>query len=182
MARPNKVRTPQQYHPYVTAKALVQSLGILSLGQYREYTRSDKRDPLMPTDPARIYADEWEGWAAFCGKSQYAAKYPTYEQASAAAQRLNIESKQAYQARYIEDSQLPIAPERVYAADWKGWTRFLGGVDAYETLQEAAEAARKLKCTTSRDYDAKRSNDPRLPSAPDRKYKNWTGWADFLGN
>lgn len=174
-------RTARQYYSYQDAKAFMQRLGISSRSEYREYTRNPDADPLIPTDPQRTYAAEWEGWPGFCAKSQYHEKYSTYEQASAAAQRLGVRSKQEYQKRYVEDPALPIAPERVYAADWTSWTRFLGGVDPYPTLEEATQAARKLKCKTKRDYDVKRTEDPRLPASPDRMYEGWPGWAVFLG-
>lgn len=175
-------RTPRPYYTYEETKKKIQDIGISSRTEYRDYTKSDVYDSMIPTDPQRVYESVWEGWPVFCGKSQYAAKYLTYERASAVAQALGISTKQEYEKRYTEDSGLPCAPHKVYNGEWKSWTRFLGGVDAYETLKEASKSARELKIRTKREYGERRGSDPRLPSNPDKAYHaEWTGWDDFLG-
>lgn len=175
-----------EYYSYAEAKAKVQALGIKGIAAYRQYTRQEGRDPLLPTDPHRIYGDEFEGWPTFCGKTAFAGlsveKY-TYEEASEAAQRLGIQTKDEYERRHHEDPRLPAVPSRVYA-EWpadKPWYKFLGKLIHYKTLAQASEAAQLLGCKTKRDYDEKRKKDPRLPSTPETMYEDWKGWEDFLG-
>lgn len=172
------------YYTYAEAKAKVQALNIKTVGEYRERFQSD---PMLPSDPARTYGDEFEGWPAFCGKTKFsglsADKY-TYDEASAAAQRLGIQSKAEYEQRHHEDPRLPAVPSRFYGEQWpseKPWFKFLGKVIQYRTLDQAAEAAQLLGCKTKRDYDQKHAKDPRLPRCPDAVYEDWAGWDDFLG-
>lgn len=52
----------------------------------------------------------------------------------------------------------------------------------YETLVEAANAARALGITGVLDYRARRHEDPRLPAHPSQKYSaEWRGYPSFLG-
>jgi hypothetical protein len=133
------------YYTYAEAKVIVQGLGIRGIAAYREYTRQEGRDAKLPTDPARTYKDEFEGWPAFCGKTAHAGlsvdKYATFIEASEAAQRLGITDKADYEARHHLDPKLPAVPSRIYP-DWpadKPWFKFLGKLVQYTTLAQASE-------------------------------------------
>lgn len=52
----------------------------------------------------------------------------------------------------------------------------------YETYEEARAACIKLEISTVVEYNKRRSEDPRLPSAPYQKYVNdWKGYGDYFG-
>ncbi len=57
-------------------------------------------------------------------------------------------------------------------------------VDFYETWQEASDAAKKIDIFNSTEYFILKRfrEDPKLPSNPSVVYKNFPGWAIFLGN
>lgn len=50
----------------------------------------------------------------------------------------------------------------------------------YQTWQEAAEAARKLRIKNQRQYRKLYKNDPWLPSDPNKSYADFPGWVKFL--
>lgn len=147
-----------------------------------EYQAGRKIDPRLPAAPAKIYQDEWVGWATFLGTQKI--YYETFEAASKAAIALKIGSMYAYRSRYTEDSKLPSKPERRYADVWKGWSLFLGlkSEAFYPTLAEAAASVRKLGLSSMLEYKVGRLKDPRLPSCPWTHYKSeWVCSNTFFG-
>lgn len=166
------------YKEYDEAKRSAQQLGVTGAVSYRQLY---KEDLLLPSNPAGKYP-EWTGWADFVGKSSYGSKYKTYQEASAATQELEIQSKQEYDKRYKEDPQLPSAPNKSYT-DWVSWWDFLGieTIDYY-SFEEAAVAAQRLVITGMKQYRKRYAEDERLPSNPERTYEGeWRGWMWFLG-
>ncbi|MFB1074846.1 integrase repeat-containing protein [Vibrio diabolicus] len=53
-------------------------------------------------------------------------KYHTYIDASKAANKLGIKTREEYNIRYKEDPLLPSSPERIYKSEWSGIKEFLG--------------------------------------------------------
>jgi hypothetical protein len=53
--------------------------------------------------------------------------------------------------------------------------------NAYASLEEAKVAAQRLGIRTKKGYRKRRSEDPRLPSAPDCLYSEFVDWGNFLG-
>lgn len=112
--------------------------------------------------------------------------YPTYEEARNATRRISINTQQEYHDHYKEDSRLPSAPERTYRNQgWTNWYDFLGkkSPDFYSTYHEAKEAVKKLGIKYPNEYRQRYSEDHKLPSVPDRVYKEsgWISWSDFFG-
>jgi len=117
-------------------------------------------------------------------------KYPTWKQASDAAQKLNIKSRTEYLDKYKKDPRLPANPDTKYKSIWKkkkSWPGFLNiKVNTFYTnWKQASKAAIKLGISSNSEYKARYTEDPRLPSAPDVKYrpvwKKHGGIAGFLG-
>ncbi len=108
--------------------------------------------------------------------------YGTCAEASEAAIAMGIENLRDYRSRHREDSRLPSAPH-VYYTDFPGYTVFLGGSakNFYETCAEASKAAIAKGIEGKIDYIKRYTEDPRLPSAPDRYYSDFPCWRVFLG-
>ncbi|MED5332091.1 MAG: integrase repeat-containing protein, partial [Pseudomonadota bacterium] len=86
--------------------------------------------------------------------------------------------------------------------NWQGWEHFTGvtkrskeprkplkkkyiaNIEApYSNLDEAQKATQRLSIYTPKEYRELYKADPRLPSAPDVKYKSdWITWSHFLRN
>ena len=111
--------------------------------------------------------------------------YTTIEAASNAAIKLNITDNVEYASRYSEDPYLPENPASFYSKSWGifgKWTGFLGIYKSnpsnfYETVEEASEATIKLGILTAPEYSIRYKEDPRLPSSPNRRYKDT--WVKF---
>lgn len=164
------------YRTYKEAQKATQSLGIKDSIEYRcRY----QEDLLLPSSPDEKYASDWDGWPEFLGKS---SKYETLEEASKAAQVLGFKNRLDYDNNYHKDPKLPASPQTYYKDEWDGWGEFLGkSKSKYKTIEEASNAACRLKIKDSKSYRQEYKKDARLPSNPDRTYnEHWTSWESFL--
>ena len=110
--------------------------------------------------------------------------YPTWQEASKAAQALGIKSIPEYQKRYREDPRLPAILGQAYI-DYPGIDMFLGKIynrrNLYPTWQDASKVSIGLKIVSYSDYGEKRSADSRLPRSPHKYYVDFPGYDKFLG-
>lgn len=174
--------SPRRFYTFSQAQRSAQAMMIEGWSDYRQRYRED---PMLPSDPATIYADDWQGWAHFLGKSQYAEKYRSFFEASQAAQALGICTKQEYEERYHEDPKLPSTPNKFYSVEWKKqrkpWLVFLGKPEPYRLYTVASRAAVNLGIRSRREYAELHHGDPKLPASPESVYKDmWQGWDKFL--
>ncbi|MBD3311455.1 MAG: DEAD/DEAH box helicase [Candidatus Magasanikbacteria bacterium] len=101
--------------------------------------------------------------------------YPTWEEASKAAQALGFKTVTEYKEHYRKDLRLPSYPNKSYSEVWKekgGWPGFLGKkiISFYETWEEASKAAQALGFKTKTEYQEHYRKDLRLPSDPNNSY------------
>jgi hypothetical protein len=114
--------------------------------------------------------------------------YPTWQEASIAAQKLRIMGYGEYRKRYTEDNRLPSDPNKFFS-DWPvgGWVVFFGKkpwgwLGYYPTWQEASAATQKLGIKTGvAEYKSLYKMDDRLPSGPNKFYSDYPGIDVFLG-
>ncbi|WP_052439732.1 gamma-mobile-trio integrase GmtZ [Vibrio campbellii] len=167
------------YSTYAEASEAAIGLGIQSQAEYSQRYKEDER---LPSNPSRIYANDWVDWFSFLDKEKR-PWYSTYAEASEAAIGLGIQSQPEYSQRYKEDELLPSTPSRVYANDWVDWFSFLDKEKRawYSTYAEASEAAIGLGIQSLLEYKQRYKEDERLPSSPNQIYANdWVDWFSFL--
>lgn len=114
----NKKKKKKEFYPscHDASAAAIK----LNIKNQREYMERYKEDSKLPVDPKEIYED-FPGFTEFLGT----AFYSNWQLASEKCIALSIRSKEEYQQRYKEDSQLPSGPARKYK-DFPGWKVFLG--------------------------------------------------------
>ena len=107
--------------------------------------------------------------------------YPTWQEASISAIKLNITSPDSYHLLYKNDNRLPSRPWEYRS--FPGWGRFLGNREKkfYSSWQEAGMAATSLGIHSQREYNKKYKEDERLSAAPHKTYSDFPGWETFLG-
>jgi superfamily II DNA or RNA helicase len=172
------------YKTWTIASRASMKLGIKSSIEYKIRCSEDER---LPRSPQSVYSD-WPGWPIFFnqpGARKRVEPYSTLEEATKAAQRLKLDTVDAYKKGYKADPRLPSTPSAVYGSVWKGWPHYLRGeqrAKAYATYGEAAKAARVLGAQTADEYKKIYSRDERLRIKPDVIYPSeWKGWPHFLG-
>lgn len=165
---------------YDTYEEFKEAVKKLKIRNSMEYRRRYKEDPKLPSHPAHVYP-MFNNWYETLEKNKKEI-YDTYEEASKAAQQLNIKNKSEYFKRYKEDPKLHCAPDEKYRG--KGWIdyyHFLGTNRIYYSYEEAKEVVKKLKFKKLEEYKKQYKIDDMLPSKPERIYQeNWVGWKSFL--
>lgn len=163
------------YRTWEEASAVAVSLGISSSKDY--INNAQGFNVKLPSNPRICYSD-FPGWKIFLEvKCKY---YATWQEASAAAIALGINSYTSYD--YKLDSRLPSSPSAYYK-DFPGWKEFLSikKEEKYPTWQEASDAVMDLGIRHRDDYTRNHDKDKKLPRNPYTQYKNFPGWAEFLG-
>ena len=160
------------YPTYEEAKRAVAGKNIKSKDEYK---KRYKEDPRLPSEPNSTYANQgWINWLDFLGKPTKVF-YPTFEKAKRAVAVINIKSKDEYQKRYKEDPRLPSNPNIFYKdKGWIGSLVFLGKPipDLYSTYKEAKRAVKRSNIKSQDEYKKRYKEDPRLPSNPNKYYKD----------
>ncbi|QSX35364.1 integrase [Shewanella avicenniae] len=171
---------PERYVSLADASIAAQNLGIRTSAEYlRRYTE----DPKLPSSPEQYFRNDWHDWSTFLGRLK-PERYVTLADASLAAQNLGIRTYTEYQRRYTEDPKLPSNPEQCFRNNWHDWPTFLGRLkpERYVTLADASLAAQNLGIRTPAEYLRRYTEDPKLPSSPNRRFRNdWHDWPTFLG-
>ncbi len=126
------------YPTWEEASLAARRLGIKTYEEYKIRYREDAR---LTSIPHRLYASVWKqrgGWYGFLGTET--TYYSTWEEASAAAQRLHLTNRTEYRYGRPKDPKLHSAPNTIYTSVWKkngGWPGFLG------TLKESKRNKKK---------------------------------------
>ena len=104
-----------------------------------------------------------------------------FEEAREFARSLGLKgSNEWYKSERPKD--IPAAPYQVYD-EWVSWTDWLG--NERRPFAEAREFASSLGLKTAKEWQlwAGSGNKPRdIPSQPQRYYKGWIDWQDWLGS
>lgn len=170
-------KNTNKYLSYAEASAIVSKMGVTS---FKDYSARYKQHPGLPSDPNRIYGDEYKGWDHFIGCSRF---YLTFDEARDAVIELGIKTWPEYKKRYKEDPMLPSSPLSHYGESYRGFKEYSGqsSPDRYPTMAKASESAVSMEIKGRTDYLARYSHDPLLPRHPPSYYSDeWKGWAFFL--
>lgn len=113
---------PQQrvINPYKTLEKAKIAVKKLRIKNREDYISKRAEDPKLPSKPEITYKN-FSGWKDFLGT----VFYKKCIDASIAAQKLEIKTKEEYRLKRSQDPKLYAAPENVYP-DFPGWAKFLG--------------------------------------------------------
>jgi superfamily II DNA or RNA helicase len=152
----------------------------LKPGSKYAYYDCYRKDPRLPRNPD-IHYSNFPGWRIFLN-ADAVEYYKTCAEASVAAIRLGIRTKESYPDRRRNDPRLPGWPPTHYS-NFPGWKSFLRGCadGHYETCKKASEATIALRIDSILVYKRRYKEDPRLPSNPQAYYPGFLGWNKFFG-
>lgn len=176
---------PKRYTTLEAARRASKRLGFKSFEQYKQ---SYKSDPLLPSSPDQYYPDFHEagGWRKFLGLGP--RYYKSLAAASKAACALGLNTCRAYRQGHKQDPRLHSHPEEYYAEEWEAFGKWNGffkkkeKVAKYKTWREARNAVLKLDIRSASEYKRRRTEDPRLPAAPDKAYAHaWYRTGKWIG-
>ena len=170
------------YETFETARVAARGLRFTSRQDY--LANHDQQDRRLPHDPQRHYT-EWAGWEDFLGLE---AIYLSYDEARKLVSENNVKSQQQYVALRKKYPRLPSQPMKVYRHQAVDWLTFLGNEPPgqegrkYNDFDQARATARSHNFKSQSHYIRNCLKlDSRFRTAPDRYFKEWIGWEDYLG-
>ena len=179
------------------AKTFIQRQGIRTREQFQEWSKSEQRPKDFPSNPHKVYTNEWRGWGDFLGTGNISVRnrdWMSFQDAKTLMQRQGIRTREQFQEWSKSEQRpknFPSTPHQTYKNKWRGWGDFLGTGNIstskrkWMSFQDAKALMQSQGIKTSTEFNewkkaGKRPKD--FPSNPSETYKNkWRGWGDFLG-
>ena len=163
-----------RFLPFDKALAVVQSLGLATSNEWKEWCKEGVRPPDIPCHPDRIYKDSgWQGWGHWLGTGEFLP----LEEALAVARSRGGGGAGGGEGEGEGGAAAPGGgpPARPH-----------GNTKNFLSFAEARVLARGLRLCSQLEWRAcsKAGLRPRnVPAHPDRIYKHsgWRGWGYWLG-
>ena len=181
---------------FVEAQILMQTEGIKTEKEFKEWKKAGKRPPNFPSHPNTIYAEDWVSWPHFLGTKIYSSattKWMSFEEAQALMQKEGIKTVKQFQIWKRAGKRppnFPSIPHKIYKDKWRGWPHFLGtrmysATTEWMSFEEAQAYIQKEGIKTTKEFYewSKSGNRPsNFPSIPYKIYKDkWVSWPHFFG-
>ena len=182
--------------PFEEARDYVNQIGLKTVDEWREYSKSILKPFDIPVAPHHVYK-EWSTYGDWLGSGKVAYKnktYRTYKEVELFFKQNKINSVKKLQ-QFIKEgklpSDIPITIHNVYHN--KGFTNYPDLFNTkyfkhikYLTLKEAMELLKSKNLNSYEDWLNFCKSENRIiniPIAADQYYKNlgWKSWANFLG-
>jgi hypothetical protein len=185
------------YRPFTEAREFVRSLGLKNNKEWKEYCKSGNKPDDIPTNPWKIYKNEFKGMGDFLATGTVRNQdkvYRSYKEAREFVRALNLKGQKEWK-EYCKSGNkpddIPSSPNSTYKKDFKGVGDWLGTGNianrdkVYRLFNEAREFVRSLGLKNYGEWEAycKSGNKPDdIPTAPWKIYKNeFKEMGDFLG-
>ena len=187
-------REKRDWMSFQDAKALMQSQGIRTFAQFKEWKKAGNRPENFPSNPNQVYTNEWRGWDDFLGTGNISTENSeqTIFEARAAFLRQKIST-------YIipeEEKQASNNPKNFsnsldedYKDEQTDPDNFLESETTWMNFNESKTFVQQLGITNLKDFFEERKNNSDIfpenfPPNPKAFYTNtgeWIDWNDFLG-
>ena len=192
----------RQWRDVHLAGAYAQSQGIQTRRQFERWSKSGKRPPDIPADPATVYGrmGQWTDWGTFLGTgtiSNNKREWRDYHLAESYVRTLGFTGRRKFKEwsdAGLRPPDIPASPAQVYGrmGQWTDWKTFLGAENMISKKREwrdfrlAGAYIRSQGITTSTQFEEWSSaglRPPDIPASPAQVYGRmgqWKGWPDFL--
>ena len=195
----NISRRKEKWMSFDEAKIFIQKVGLTSLAQFQEWSKSEQRPENFPSSPNKFYKGEWTNWADFLGTKNISGgrkkEWMSFHDAKALMQSQGIKTNREF-IKWKKDGKRPESfpsnPNQVYTNEWRGWGDFLstknistGRKKEWMSFHDAKALMQSQGIRTREQFKEWSKSEQRpknFPSNPQNIYKNkWRGWGDFLG-
>ena len=109
--------------------SILQKKGFQTRLEYRIWCKKNETENI-PSTPDKVYKGEWTNWGDFLGTGRLGRNriYLSIREARDLVKKKGIKTGAEYKAWWYENrpENMPISPDRKYAAEWQGWREFLG--------------------------------------------------------
>jgi hypothetical protein len=120
------------YLPFEESRDCIRKLNFSSQKEYREYCKSGNKPNNIPSNPDKVYKNEWKGWGDWLGTGAIAPQnkiYLPFEEARDWIRKEYLPNCHAWE-KYCKSgnkpNNIPSAPDQVYKNEWRGWHDWLG--------------------------------------------------------
>ena len=185
------------FWPFEKARHYVRNLGFKVYKDWRAYAESPDRNPNIPFNPDKTYADTgWAGTKDWIGTGSK-VEFRTFEEARKFARSLNLTSITEWDEFAKSDDfppDIPVAPQNKYKNDgWYGFVDWLGTEkykllphETYWPYEKAKKYVHKLSLKNIdewRQYSKSAEKPKYLPANPEKVYrgKGWQDMSHWLG-
>lgn len=154
---------------YITKKIKIEDFNQIKTLKGRRWVNKDGESKYIKPEQYQEYL--LNGWTD-------GIKDATYESCLDFAKNMNIKSAKKW---YQLSKLLPHNPNLKFKDKWVSWEHFLGKekMIKIQTYQECKSIALENNINSQKEWQ-KLAQNKKLPYNPQRKYKEWTSWYDFL--
>ena len=177
---------------YKNASNYIKNFNLKRRRDFYNWAKSKDRPAEFPRQPEIYFEKSWSGWANFLGYYDK-TNYASYDEAKKKLAPLNfttIGEFKSWRKESPENEIIPNYPEVIYKKSWSGWADFFSNTlkspknikyISYKNLQKLVQKDNVIGKHAYREWWKKNKHLGNIPSTPDRKYKEWNGWGEFLG-
>jgi Integrase repeat unit len=155
----------KDFLPFEEAKRFVHKLGLMSQAEWRKYINSKYKPQEIPSNPNKVYKENWKSYGDWLGTGRIADQYRNYrsfEEAKKFVHSLGLRTQEQWQ-QYCKSGNkpedIPSNPHSTYKENWKSYGDWLGTGNIalsqreYRPFQEARTFTHSLGLTSSTEWD-----------------------------
>ena len=159
---------------FETLKAEVKAAGITA--NEKDYRQKQKKHPNWPSAPD-VHYREWTNWPEFFGREK--TEFVDFQTLKQQISEAGIQTRDQYLEEKRNHPTWPSNPYEYYN-EWVNWPDFLKREDKFLDFTALKDAVQQAKIQTYLQYFEEQKKHSDWPSHPERQYKEWTNWKDFL--
>lgn len=199
----------KHFYSFIEAREFVRSLRLKSRTEWGLYCQNkltgyEIKPSVIPSNPDKVYPSSWCGMGDWLGTGRIATfekEYLSFKNARDFARQLGLKSGKEWNL-YVSGklnsfpklpSNIPKAPQGVYADSWKGWSDWLGSNfkrGGWQSFAKSRKFVRTLKLKSRNEWHkyckGNLKNLPKkpvnIPNNPNEVYKEWVSMGDWLGS
>lgn len=185
--------------PFEEAREYARGLNLVSMNQWKKFTKSNRRPSNIPSNPWVVYSDNYLSLGDWLGtKPGWDGKYLSYLEAKEFVNKLKLKSQKdwvQYSKSSFKPYNIPSKPSDVYKdyfisyGDWLGTGRIADlnkRKEVFVSYRKAIEYLKGKNIETPTQFRKWCENGKRpefIPSVPQKVYKSERfSWGEFLSS
>ncbi len=126
----NLASNEYQFRPFRAARRWARRQGLSGFAAWQELAKTSTRPPDIPSDPYRVYSDDWVDWYDWLGTDpSHRSHWRSFREAREWARGMHLGGQRdwwrlGHLGRRPRD--IPGNPRQVYGPEWRGWSDWLG--------------------------------------------------------
>jgi hypothetical protein len=185
-----------RWRSFSEAREFARGLKLSSTKDWKKWTKTAQRPKDIPTEPFRMYASEWQGWADWLECADRKKVWRPFREAREFARELRLKNYKDWRqwaGSGHRPADIPGEPQVAYKSVWKSMGDWLGtGTISnhkrhFLPFEKARSYARTLGLKGESEWktwaksDQRPKNIPAQPANLAAYQSSWGGYKDWLG-